>query len=110
MPRIPLCPHCMKPIADLGITPSRAKIVQATEEAAKRRQSKIIETEVRHWYKADFQLALELVTRIKLSQAKPAEAISNLLFEAILEVHRAKLSTLEVQVHEEIQQRLNLKK
>lgn len=88
------------------MTPTQARLHQAAEEAALRRQRREIEHEVRQWYRADFQIVYEAVSRTKLNQSRPSKAVSTVLYESILAAHQAKLESLEEQIQIEIDQRL----
>lgn len=88
------------------MTPSQARVHQAAADAAFRRRRREIEHDVRQWFKGDFQIVYDAVTRTKLNQAKPGKAVSETLYKSILAAHRARLDKLEQEVQAEINQRL----
>lgn len=83
------------------MTPSQAKILQASEEAAQRRSAREKEKGLREWYRADIQLIFDRVTQTKLNQSKSDKRVSPILFDAILETHRNNLIALETRIKEE---------
>lgn len=99
MSRIAKCPHCKKPL-DGPLTPSQIKRQAEVEAAAMRRAQREREAEARRWYAADFKIIYDRVNHIKMSQAKPGEAVSPLLFQSILNFQAAELNKLEKEIKE----------
>lgn len=103
MSNVAKCPHCKKPL-EYGPTPSQLKREADVAAAAARRNKREQENELRKWYAADFKLVFEAVTRTKLNQAKPGYSVSNVLFQAILNTHAARLQLIEKEIQDKLNQ------